>query len=350
VAALLAGAWRRCPPAERLSPADLEAIAPLLAASGAGALAWHRLQQPLLRTLRAGRELRQHYRLQTLQAIECESATGTLVRRLRATGVEPLLIKGWSSALLYPEPGLRPFGDVDLCVRADQIETAAAALCAGPLPCPVDLHAEVPDLPDRAWSEVIERSRTVTVGDVAVQTLGPEDQLRLLCLHLARHGMARPLFLCDVAACLESLPAGFDWDGWRRGREHLSQWACCVVGLACRLLGACPDRVTGHLLGVPSWVEEAVLWCWGGGGGEPVLHDLGHPGEAVRRLRYRGLSKHPGVTAVRAALQLGIGPGHGLPLLLVQLAAFVRTKGPEVLRRLVARRQRVTGSLAIHRH
>jgi hypothetical protein len=329
---------------------ELEAITPLLAASGAGGLAWHRLRQPLLRASRPGRELRQHYRLQTLQAVDREAAIAALVRWLRAVGVLPLLIKGWSSALLYPEPSLRPFSDVDLCVRADQLERAKAALSGPPLPCPVDLHVGVPDLPDRPWGELLDRSRLVTVGDGVVHVLGPEDQLRLLCLHLARHGMARPLFLCDVGACLEVLPAGFDWDGWQRGSKHLSDWACCVVGLACRLLGACPAGVPRQVSRVPSWVEEAVLWCWGGGGERPLRADLRHPVEAMRRLRYRGLSRHSGVTAVRAALHLGLGPGHGLPLLLVQLAAFVRTKGPHLLRRLMTRRHRVARPFAIHSH
>jgi hypothetical protein len=74
VAAILAGSWRIGIPAPRLAPAALEAVTPLLARGGAGGLAWHRLRQMTLRTSPAGRELRQHYRRQTLQATEREEA------------------------------------------------------------------------------------------------------------------------------------------------------------------------------------------------------------------------------------------------------------------------------------
>jgi hypothetical protein len=304
-----------------------------------------------LRTSRPGRELRQHYRLQTLRAVDHEAALMALLRRLRGVGVIPLLIKGWSSAVLYPEQALRPCSDIDLCVDEEQFETAATALAQAPLPWPVDLHTGVEELPDRTWDELLRRSRRLAVGDEEVQTLGPEDQLRLLCLHQARHGMARPLWLCDVAACLEALPAAFDWDYWLWGAKHLSQWACCVAGLACRLLGACP--VSLPLPGTrrdPGWVEEAVSWSWGGGSERPLRDVLHHPGEVLRRFQYCGLSKHPGVMAVRAALQLGIGPEHRLPLLLTHLAAFARKKGPSLLRRLVTRRRRLARPFAVHRH
>ena len=55
---------------------------------------------------------------------------------------------------------MRPSGDVDLCVPEGDVAAAAAKL-SGPLPCTVDLHAGVPDLPDRRWCEVLGRSRRI---------------------------------------------------------------------------------------------------------------------------------------------------------------------------------------------
>jgi hypothetical protein len=262
--------------------------------------------------------------------------------------VEPILIKGWSSARLYPEPGLRTSGDVDLCVPPDRVETAAAALSAAPLPCAVDLHRAVPDLPDRPWDEVFRRSRLTALGEVAVRVLGPEDQLRLLCLHLVRHGIARPLWLCDVGACLESLPADFDWDYCMWGRTHLSRWAVCVLGLAGRLLdGRTPVATAGRF---PPWVERAVLWCWGVGSGRSLRHYLRHPAEVVRRLCYHGISPNHGSTPIKAALQLGLGPTRRMPLLLVQLAAFARRKVPHLIERLPPPRSRTPFPFTIHHH
>ena len=149
VAAVLAGSWRHTPPTLDLPPATLEAVQGLLATGGAGGLAWHKLRQSPLRTFPTSQELRQHYRLQSLQASDREQAIRELLPRLRAVGVEPILIKGWSSARLYPEAGLRPSCDIDLCVPVSQLATASAALSSAPLPCAVDLHEGVPDLPDR---------------------------------------------------------------------------------------------------------------------------------------------------------------------------------------------------------
>ena len=60
-----------------------------------------------------------------------------------------------------------------------------------------------------------------------------EDQLRQLCLHLLRHGACRPLWLCDVAVMLESLPGDFDWDRCLGGDRDESP-----VSDLCRFEGA----------------------------------------------------------------------------------------------------------------
>ena len=123
------------------------------------------------------------------------------------------------------------------------------------------------------------------LGDVPVRVLGPEDQLRLLCLHLARHGISRPLWLCDIGACLESSPPDFDWDCCLRGSKTLSDWTTCVLGagLPASARPTCRDgsRREARLPGLnrPCWVLGRP------GSGEPPGHYLRHPFEAVRRLR-----------------------------------------------------------------
>src|SRR5205814_891640 len=68
--------------------------------------------------------------------------------------------------------------------------------------------------------------------------LGPEDHLRLLCLHMLVHGVCRPLWLCDIGAALESRPAEFDWRWFLSGDPRRTRWALCALGLAHELLGA----------------------------------------------------------------------------------------------------------------
>src|SRR5690349_9636225 len=120
VGRVLAGSWRDPLPALDLTPADLDRVSPLLLDTGAAALGWRRLRPTPLAGLRAAHRFREFYRSHGLQAALHERSVAGLVGHLRSVGVEPLLAKGWAVARLYPEPGLRPFGDIDLCVPPEQ--------------------------------------------------------------------------------------------------------------------------------------------------------------------------------------------------------------------------------------
>ena len=50
------------------------------------------------------------------------------VKLLREHGIEPVLLKGFGLALLYPNPNLRQFGDIDLFVGVDRFHEACALL------------------------------------------------------------------------------------------------------------------------------------------------------------------------------------------------------------------------------
>ena len=50
------------------------------------------------------------------------------VQLLRDHGIEPVLLKGFSLALLYPNPSLRQFGDVDLFIGLDKFHEACTLL------------------------------------------------------------------------------------------------------------------------------------------------------------------------------------------------------------------------------
>jgi hypothetical protein len=68
------------------------------------------------------------YRQARLAALVHEQEIKHVLSLLRAVDIEPVLVKGWAIARLYPDRALRPYGDIDLCVRPDQFEKAAAAL------------------------------------------------------------------------------------------------------------------------------------------------------------------------------------------------------------------------------
>src|SRR4051794_30999808 len=103
ITGVLRGAWRQDPPPLDSECAAVAALAPLLVETGAGALAWWRLRRsgapggPALRPLRAA------YRAQALEAAAQEEFLERAVRLMRWAGAEPILVKGWSAARLYPE-------------------------------------------------------------------------------------------------------------------------------------------------------------------------------------------------------------------------------------------------------
>src|SRR5258705_5838067 len=128
VAAFLTGAWRREPPALDFSATDFEKIAPLLLQTGAGALGWWRLRASKLESCAAAEQLHEKFRLYTLETRLHKSRIEEVLALLRARSIEPILIKGWTAARDYPERGLRPYADIDLCVRAEEFQGAERAL------------------------------------------------------------------------------------------------------------------------------------------------------------------------------------------------------------------------------
>src|SRR6266550_790143 len=118
VSAILQGAWRNSTLHDlQLSATQLEEVTPLLYGSGAAALGWWRIRETELRSSSSADLLHQAYRLQTLLARIHQTKTEKISRLLRAAGVDSIVVKGWAVARHYPQPGLRPSGDIDLLIR-----------------------------------------------------------------------------------------------------------------------------------------------------------------------------------------------------------------------------------------
>jgi hypothetical protein len=272
VARLLAGAWRTALPPLDLSPEDLREIVPLLRRSASAGMAWWRVRSSNLAAEREAEPLRQEYRSQSIHAVLQERAIVQAVTLLRADGIEPLLIKGWSIARLYPEAGLRPYGDIDLCVRPEQYQGALSVMNSpGGLYGAVDLHGDFnldhvgySMLDDCSIPKLYERSEIASLNGVEVRVLCPEDHLRLLCLHLLGHGAWRPLWLCDIAVALETRPPAFDWKRCLGEDRRRADWVACALGLAHRLLDARVEDtpITERAQRLPRWLVPGVLRQW----------------------------------------------------------------------------------------
>jgi Uncharacterised nucleotidyltransferase len=266
IATVLAGAWQRSPPPLEMSEGALDDITLGLLRSKTGALAWWRVRRSALRTSAAGDRLREAYQHHGFQTALHGRNLSRIVTRLRAGGVEPVLVKGPAIGRLYPERGLRPFGDLDLYVRTDQHRAASSILddWDGEF-SPVDLHRGLTRLYARSWEDVYARSQLATFGGIEVRVLAPEDHLRYLCLHQLRHGVPTPLWLCDIGVALESRPPTFDWDLALGPHRRRADWVACTIGLAHQVLGAPVDDtpVADRARRLPDWLVPSVLEGWG---------------------------------------------------------------------------------------
>ena len=166
IAKVLAGSWRQSTSPLTISQAELDIVTPMLLESGAGALGWKRVSTSSLRTAPAALELEQAYRLHALQSAIHERDIENALTLLRSAGVEPILVKGWAVARLYPDAGLRPYGDLDLCVAPKQYHAARRALEKEVNKLfQVDLHRGFKTLDHKSWDELYTRSHLVQLGE-----------------------------------------------------------------------------------------------------------------------------------------------------------------------------------------
>lgn len=329
VAAFLAGVWRSSTPALDLPNGDLETIAPLLLQTGAGPLAWWRVRQSELQTSETAVELRQAYRLNALNHQIHQAKVDTIFAAVRAAGIEPILIKGWSAARYYPAPGLRPYGDLDICVRRKDFETANKIIDnLGGLKYQIDLHSGFTKFGIRAEEDLYARSQLIRDGETEVRILGPEDHLRVVCFHLMREGAWRALWLVDVAAALESRAADFNWD-YCLGERLQARPVISAIGLAHSLLGAEIEDLPGaeRFKKNPRWLAPTVLKEWGSKTPSmpsrhavPMLRHVRRQGDILQGLRHRWPNPIEATTTMNGAF-------NDLPRLPYQIGHSVRRVG-----------------------
>jgi putative nucleotidyltransferase-like protein len=268
VATVLSGSWRAFPPPFETCAAELSPIVRLLLKSGVGGLAWWRIRQSTGLDLPfALRRLRVSYLSYAVQAAEHENEIVAVFKLLRSFRIEPILLKGWALARAYAESGLRPCGDIDVYVSPACYAKAKAVLsCGGPFLCDVDLrHDAITRFSEFTFEELYTRSQLVDLSRAEIRVFGAEDHLRIVCLHMLKHGAWRPLWLCDVAAALESRPQNFDWERCLGRDKKRANWILSALALAGQLLGADvrDTPAQGRIRALPKWLVKSVLKQWG---------------------------------------------------------------------------------------
>jgi hypothetical protein len=256
LARLLHRFWAEQPPAAEAPCVRLSTLAQL---QGVGAIAYRRTAG----TAEGG--LRDAYLMHRLRSRALELRLGRVVDALARQRIAFVVWKGWSLARLYPERCLRPYGDIDILVRAADLPAAERAVAACTEPMSVDLADHFAFAPLRAEhvEPLLARAVLRPHGDRLVPCLSPEDELRLTCLHALKHGLERPLWLCDVALLLELGPQLLE------PQRVLSStlegaYIGCVMQLARDVLGArVPACLRLSRARAPAWMERALLAHWG---------------------------------------------------------------------------------------
>ncbi|MDA1061510.1 MAG: nucleotidyltransferase family protein [Chloroflexi bacterium] len=173
-------------------------------------------------------------------ALAHQSELARILQALHNAGVEVLVLKGPALArTLYPQPGLRPYRDLDLLVREPALAVAARILeewgyeakiegSEGPRlhhehgqfqqiyldkerQLRVELHGDhlqigvQPAHMDQIW----ERAETIALGGVEARALERHDLFVHLCVHLHRHGFSRLIWFKDLDLILRR--DALDW-------------------------------------------------------------------------------------------------------------------------------------------
>lgn len=176
------------------------------------------------------------------RALELSTVLCSVVTALRRSGVRSLALKGPAmSALLYGSPLRRQSADLDVLISPDDAAVAVTALArlgycmagdSGALQQGLDLGHLVLMPPSagptlelqwdlgRRWQlrdtapldfETAWRGRAeLAIDGCEVSTLGLRELALALPVHGARHTWSRLLWVCDIAALLESGPS-IDW-------------------------------------------------------------------------------------------------------------------------------------------
>lgn len=184
----------------------------------------------------------------------------------RERGIEPILIKGWAIARLYPENEIRKYTDIDLGVpAADHTQAAGILREESTKKLNIDLHNEFRHLDTVSWNDLFGDSELVEIDGYPVRILSPEDHLRLICAHWLTDGGEDREKLLDVHHAVASRNPDFDWvKCLDRAGENRRTWVIAAIGLAHKYTGLPLDGLpfADEARNLPDWLTRRVEKEW----------------------------------------------------------------------------------------
>jgi len=187
----------------------------------------------------------QAYRFDAVRMALRYGHVGQVLSRFLESGLDCMIVKGPAVALvLYPDPALRPFNDLDLIVRERDWPAAHQLLVEMgfhpeenmPQPPPKLVpqavlhelkywHPEMRLLVEVHYDDILnaglasrdvegfwQRATTIEVEGVPVKGLSLEDQLIHLCVHLHYHGYTRLNAFSDIVFIVRDHAEQLDWE------------------------------------------------------------------------------------------------------------------------------------------
>jgi hypothetical protein len=224
-----------------------------------GAAEYHGLAPLLLKNLLAAdarlpeqesKQLEQNNGRAIRQNLFLTSELLRVVSFLSEAGIEAVPLKGAVLATrIYGDIALRPFSDIDLLIRREQLSTAEAIVSK----LAYEAETRVPPSHREAWlkqqceltfrraelsrlelhwdishphfaldtgvDRFWARLRTTQIGDARLNDLAEQDLLFTLIVHGTRHAWSRLMWLVDVAELLRTSP-NIDWQLFAKDAEE----------------------------------------------------------------------------------------------------------------------------------
>lgn len=289
IARILNGSWRQdTGTAETVPNSELPRLSEILASTGSAGLAYRRLGSES-----AGESLKAAAQSQQLAHLLQTRAILAIADEFAQLDLPYLYFKGWVAARDYACPATRPTGDVDILVQPEDLErvlrhfwartqTAQTAQTEQPVPETVpqtvgftcdgvpgaiilDIHDSLEKHGLGTSGSLLERRQYSELEGRFLPHLDDASHLRQLCVHGMRHAFWRPLWLCDIAAFIETRGAEVDWDAVSGDQPVMENWVGSCVTLARDLLGADVSSVPHRFLTscAPRWAQDNVLAAWG---------------------------------------------------------------------------------------
>jgi hypothetical protein len=202
----------------------------------------------------------------SLQAKALDIRLGQAFQSFRSTGIEPILIKGWAAARMYPKHHVRRPGDIDLAVAPECYETALTfSRQPDVAKLNIDLHKGLRQLDSLDWEDLFDHSVLIDLDGTPIRVLCEEDHLRVLSTHWLIDGGGYKDKLWDIYYAVQNRSADFDWERCLNVVSPIRRgWVICAIALAHKYLDLDISDLPflDELEEIPTWITRCVEKEW----------------------------------------------------------------------------------------